>query len=316
MKRRYQILMSSIIVLFTLLALLTTSPGCKGGESATATRSKAFIWKVTSNTTSVYLLGSIHVARPELYPLDEAIEDAFDSADYLAVEINLLEVEPLYVSLLVVKYGLYPVGEGLEDNIDEELYNSYENAVIASGVNFEDFEQYRPWVLYISNTQTLYENYDYEVESGLDIHFMEKAFWSSKEIVGLETAEYQIIQLSSVPDEVVVKAILADIDIDPEEQIDAIFDAWLNGDTSTMSEVFFRGPYIESEIEPLYEKLVYERNVKMAEKIDGFLSGDDIYFVVVGAAHLIGENGLVNLMDKRGYQVEQLYNRKLHLLER
>ena len=290
--------------------LIGAGSGCQSGEStATAVRTKAFIWKVTSNTTSVYMLGSVHVAKPDIYPLDDTIEDAFDDADYLVVELNPKEANLLYASLLVAKYGSYPEGESLKDNIGEELYDEFKAKVQSPDINVElSLEQYRPWVLLIAGAQSLYKSLDYEAESGIDMHFIERAVKKDKEIIELETIDYQITQLSSIPDGVIVKAILADIGKDPEEEINAIFDTWADGDSTELTKMIFEGLEQDPGIKPMYEKLYFERNLKMAEKIEEFLSGTDVYFIVVGAGHLVGENGLVNLMERSGYQVEQPYN--------
>jgi len=299
----------ALAVILALLALAGVIAGCRGAESTTAAgpKTRAFIWEVTSNTTSVYLMGSIHVARQDIYPLDDTIEDAFDAADYLVVELNPEETNVLYTSLLVAKYGSYPEGESLKDSISKGLYESYKYKV---GDSSRYLEQYRPWVYLISRPQIFLASTDteYEIEYGIDIYFIEKAAKKHKEIIELETIEYQITQLSSIPDEAVVRSVLADADESSEAELDALFDAWLEGNTMELRKLLFSLLQKDPKIGPMYEKLYFERNLKMAEKIEEFLAGSDVYFIVVGAAHLVGERGLVNLMEQSGYRVEQLYN--------
>jgi hypothetical protein len=311
MKNIRKTIASALLIIISLLELPGAVAGCGGGEStATTVKTKAFIWQVTSNTTSVYLMGSVHIARPDIYPLDDTIENAFDDADYLAVELNPKEANLLYASLLVARYGSYPEGESLKDSIGEELYYELKRNLTAPDINIDYYlEQYRPWVLFMAVSQSIYESLDYEAESGIDMHFIEKAMKKGKEITELETVEYQVTQLSSIPDEVIVEAMLADVGKDPEEEIDAMFEAWLSGDSTELSRMIFEGLEQYPGMAPMYEKLFFERNIKMAEKIEEFLSGSDVYFIVVGAGHLVGEKGLVNLVAESGYTVEQLYNR-------
>jgi uncharacterized protein YbaP (TraB family) len=93
-----------------------------------------------------------------------------------------------------------------------------------------------------------------------------------------------------------------------QEDADKLFEIWENGDVAGMESFVFQGLIEEPALAPYYEGALNERNIDMAEKIEEFLADDEIYFIVVGAAHLVGEKGLVNILDERGYLIEQLYD--------
>ncbi len=300
----------AIAVILSLMIFLETGSGCKSDALITTEKTQAYIWRVTSNTTTVYMLGSIHIASRDIYPLDSTIEDAFESSDYLAVEINVRAANKLQVALLTIKYGRYPEGQSREDILSEETYEYLVNRLHVPDAETGDLlDQYRPWVLYISSAQGMYVDSDYDPEYGIDMHFIDRADESGKEIIELETAEYQISQMSSVPDDAIIKAILDDLkNYNTEQDFEEIIDAWADGDLAEMTRIVYEQLKRDADIEPLYQKMYYERNLNMAAKIEELLSGDKVYFVVVGAGHFVGANGLVNLMVKSGYQVEQLYN--------
>ena len=125
MKRINKVIVNTLLILLFLLLLLGISCNCEVLEttqspSATDISGKSFIWEISSNVTSVYLMGSVHVAHPDIYPLDSTIENAFEMADNLVVEINVTDVNELHISLLVMKYGKYTKGKGLKDVISED----------------------------------------------------------------------------------------------------------------------------------------------------------------------------------------------------
>jgi uncharacterized protein YbaP (TraB family) len=311
-------------ILATLLGLLVLSPvacGCPGGESvtpetstspttptATEVKGKSFIWEISSATTSVYLLGSIHIARPDIYPLDSVIEDAFASAKYLVVEVNVHNVDMQNVNSLLLEHGVYPQGEGLRENVSPSLYDALAEQFERFGINITTLDAYRPWVISMTLEQLILQSLGYLPENGIDYYFLDKAA-HTKKILELETAEYQLELLYSLPDEVMIETLQYDIDFaTTPEDMEALFQAWEDGDVVEMESLLFEALTEEPGLASYYEKLFDERNFNMAAKIEGYLADDETYFIVVGAGHLVGENGLLNLLAEKGYAIKQLYD--------
>ena len=105
-----------VTVILCLLSLLPLSACIDSGPK------KSFIWKISSETNSIYLLGSIHAASPDIYPLDSAIENAFELADNLVVEVDITQMDGTRMLQLMLDYGTYPQGGSLRDYISEDLY--------------------------------------------------------------------------------------------------------------------------------------------------------------------------------------------------
>jgi uncharacterized protein YbaP (TraB family) len=309
-----------LAALLGVLILLATACGCPGNitpePSATLTSSvkptatevagKSFIWKVSSATTSVYLLGSIHAAKPDIYPLDSAIEDAFVSAKYLVVEVNVNNVDNQKVTDILLEHGVYPLGEELRDYLSPSLYDALTEQFERFGVNIAILDSYRPWVILMTLEQLTLQDLGYLPENGIDYYFLDKAA-QTKMILELETAEFQLELLYSLPDELIIESLEYDIENMPlQEDMEELFQIWEDGDATKMESMLFEGLTEEPELTPYYEKLFDERNFNIAVKIEEFLADDEIYFVVVGAGHLVGENGLVNLLSEKGYTIEQL----------
>lgn len=293
-----------VTVILCLLSLLPLSACIDSAPN------KSFIWKISSEASSVYLLGSIHMASPELYPLDSSIENAFELADNLVVEVDTTQVDATYTLQLLMDYGTYPQGEGLRDHIPDDLYTQLEEQFEELGFGIVTFDIYRPWVVAVMQEELQMQALGYPAEHGIDTYFIDKAAESGKDIIELETAEFQIELISSFPDELMILLLEEGVE-NPltEEDAASLFEAWEDGDTVAMEWLLFEALAGEPALEPYYDKMVDERNVNMAEIIEGFLADDETYFVVVGAGHLVGDNGLINILDGRGYVTEQLYDR-------
>jgi uncharacterized protein YbaP (TraB family) len=312
MRRSYKTAFHVFIILLSFLLLLNTSCDCQNQDTAqsqtpTDVSGKSFIWKISSDTTSVYLLGSVHVARPDIYPLDSSIEDAFDSANYLVVEVNTSNLSQVEAIQLLSEYGQYPEGEWLSKNLPEKLYEKLEMQLQEFNIAISFLDSYRPFVIYNMMSQLILESLGYKSEYGIDLYFMDKANESNKSILQLETAEYQMSLLSSIPDEAVIGIMQYDIgNSETENYLQELFDAWVDGDAAKIETLVFEALVEEPELEPYYEMMYDQRNFNIAQKIEEFLLDDEVYFIVVGAGHLVGENGLINLLVNRGYVMEQL----------
>jgi uncharacterized protein YbaP (TraB family) len=296
--------MAVLVIIILSLSLLPLS-ACND-EGNLDTQNKSFIWKISSEVNSIYLLGSIHMASPDIYPLDSSIEDAFELADNLVVEVDITQLDEMHTLQLIMDYGTYPPGDRLQDHIPDDLYAQL---VEQLGVVMVMLDNYKPWVVVTMQEQLQLQELGYNSEYGIDLYFINKAVETSKDIIELETADLQIELLSAFPDELMILVLEQNIE-NPLTQEDAalLFEAWENGDAVEMELLLFEALTEEPTLAPYYDKIVYERNINMAEIIEGFLTDEESYFVVVGAGHLVGENGLIDILDGRGYVTEQLYD--------
>ncbi len=161
----------------------------------------------------------------------------------------------------------------------------------------------KPWVVAITLSQLQIAKFGYVPEYGVDLYFLSDAR-KEKEIIELETGVEQLRLFSDLAMELqtlLLEDFLYDLTM-PREQINELFDAYARFDAEWIREFVFESVERHPELEPLYEKLLDDRNRKMAEKIDRFLRGEGTYFVVVGAAHLFGETGIPNLLWRKGYE--------------
>ncbi len=297
------------IVLFFILTLVLSTSCSEPIE--TETPQKSFIWEVTSDDTTVYILGSIHVADADLYPLEEVIEDSYKASSNLVVEININDSENLQeTQRLLMEKGMYPSGENLEDHITAELYEKLKKRLKelnSSGLFLYSLKMFEPWVVALSISDLEYIELGYDAEHGIDIYFLNKADEDGKNILELETVEFQLDIFDGLPEELQIMMLEDTIDNPTtREELEELFDAWCVGDTVTMEQILFEENEEDEEYDLLQERLIDERNFQMLTKIEDYLEDDEIYFVVVGAGHLIGDNGIIKLLIQKGYKVNQL----------
>jgi uncharacterized protein YbaP (TraB family) len=263
---------------------------------------KLFMWKVVSNTNVVYLLGSVHAAKKGLYPLNPRIEDAFRSSAALAVEADA-EANQLAVQALALQTGLYPQGESLEKNISQRTKEKLKE----QGFTLALLNKFKPWLAAMTVQSQRVAKLGFDPKLGIDAHFLKQAKESKKEIRELESAAFQLqlmTELAQGKEDLFLYLTLCDLD-KMESKYNLIFDYWANGDASKL-ETLIQTELNNPEFAELGNKLFYQRNKTMADKIDGFLKESKPVFVVVGAGHLVGEKGMVKLLQDKGYQVEQI----------
>jgi uncharacterized protein YbaP (TraB family) len=267
---------------------------------------KNFLWKVQSKTNTVYVLGSIHYLKQELYPLDEKIEKAFDQSNILGVEANVDGLGKLDVQKLVEK-AFYSGDETLEKHLSPEAYELVKKQLTELGASLEAANKYRPWFLALSLASIEITKLGFDPNFGIDRYFLSKAA-EKKKIVELESLEYQINLFSALSEkdqELFLLYTLKDIKV-LEQELDKLIKAWTAGDVNGIDSIMTRSIKEEKKLIPIYEKLVVERNKKMVSKIEEYLKEKETFFVVVGAGHLVGNQGIIELLKGKGFILEQL----------
>ena len=296
------------IAIITLILALILLTGCLGSNTTeTDAPHKSFLWGIASDSGAVYILGSIHVASPEMYPLDSTIENAFDQSQNLVVEFDIVGADKSHLTSLLMQKGTYSGGDTLHDNIPADLYKQADEVLEYLGGDISLFNSFEPWVVAMTIEELFMSKYGYTGEYGIDMHFLNMAHEEGKDIFELESAEFQIELFDEFPDEWQVLLLEDIVDNPPKKkELEQMFKAWKNGDTLKIESLTLEEIEENPELEPVIEKLLDERNFSMVEKIEEFLQDDETYFVIVGAGHLVGDNGIINLLKEKGYEPVQL----------
>ena len=268
--------------------------------------SKNFLWKVQSKTNTVYLLGSIHFFKKELYPLNKIIEEAFDQSAIVVVEANVNDASQIDLQRLVEK-AIYPNDDTLERHVSKDTFELIKKKAEGLGIPFGVINKQKPWFLGLMFSSVEFLKLGFDPNYGIDKYFLSKAP-GKKRIVELESLDYQINLFSNLSDQEQELFLLLELrDLNNlSQEVTALLEAWLSGDTKGVEKIITQSVTEDSRLSPIYEILIYDRNKRMALKIEDFLKTKETHFVIVGAGHLVGEKGIVEILKTKGYSVEQM----------
>lgn len=270
---------------------------------------KCFLWEVKSDKNTIYILGSIHIAKRNLYPLEKNIEDAFAKADILVTEINLNEIDAFKSQQMALKHGVYQGGDTLRNNLSAKTYELVlkRSKKLLTPLEAGVIDVYKPWYIAFMLLQRQCKALGYEAEYGIDNYFSKKAK-GEKTVLELESLEYQMDILNSLSQEeqeLFLYYTLIELDI-LEHQMNEFTEAWLKGDIKKMESIMKEGLSEEPRLLSFYEKFFYQRNKNMVLRIEELLKTKEVYFIIVGVSHLIGKEGIVELLKQKGYSPRQL----------
>ncbi|WP_166669476.1 TraB/GumN family protein [Paenisporosarcina antarctica] len=263
--------------------------------------SEGVFYRIQKDNQTVYLLGSIHIGDQSLYPLHNQIEAAFEEADYLAVEIDIADVNEIEVSKTMMEKGMYTDGTVLSSVVSEKVFNEAAGHLSSLGLNEVMLDQFQPWFVSMILSEVALEKTNLTGKDGIDLHFLNRAKEKNIPIISLESVESQIASISSAPKEEQIASLedmLDTFDI-YEEELTQLIRLWRSGNIEVFSQL--------RQINQGSEQLAMdERDLLMTGQIEEFLNADEreTYFIVVGSLHLAGKNSIVDLLENRGYTVE------------
>ncbi|MCP4151518.1 MAG: TraB/GumN family protein [bacterium] len=291
-------------ILVTFICLWAISPG----TLRAADEGKSFLWELDTGAGKSYLLGSVHMLQERHYPLKKVIRDAFNQSDILLVEADITGEKAVSGALIAMKKGVYSGKETLKTNISDKTYELAKKKLKELGMDIEGMNSFKPWMVSTMIIMAEMSKLGFNPKYGIDMHFMNKAVAQQKKIMELEGAEFQFNLLDSFSKKENEKFLLSAIveSGDVKKEFNNLIAAWQCGDTTTMESLLVKSFSQYPELLSFKNKLLDERNERMVDKLmDCFKTGKN-FLVIVGAAHMVGEKGLIQLLKKKGYSLKQL----------
>jgi uncharacterized protein YbaP (TraB family) len=281
----------------TLLVLAPLAP--------TRAATRDFLWKISSSRAAIYLVGSVHLLSKDYYPLSPALEAAFKDSDLLVEEIDLGEMQSSDAQLQMLTRGMLPADQPLDKVLSPATYALVSRRVGELGLPIDPLKQFKPWMLALTLEAMEWQKAGFGVEFGLDKHFYDRAQKDGREVQGLETVEFQISRFDGMTMEQQDR-FLADTlkELDTEmSNISKMAEAWKSGDVPMIERITLADLKADPAV---YQRFLVERNRNWMPKLEALFNRRGHAFVVVGAAHLIGPDGLLAMLKARGYSVEQM----------
>lgn len=263
------------------------------------------LWRAEGTTNAVYLLGSIHLLRAEDHPLPTVIDAAYEDAEVLVMELDMDDLDAAAMQQLFNENGVLRDGTTLEDLMGEQLYAQAETAAEAIDIPIEMLAQSEPWLAAITVEMMALYRIGFNPMLGVEMHMTAKAVGDGKPVEGLELAQEQLQFLDGLSLQAQRDMLLQTLEESANmgETIDEMIRAWRYGDIDTLESGLLDS---FGEHRELHDVLVTQRNIRWVQQIDELLDEEDDYLVIVGAMHLVGAEGVPNLLAEKGIQIRQL----------
>jgi len=266
---------------------------------------KDFLWSLKTDKATIYLLGSVHLLKSDSYPLDKNIEAAYRNCKKVVFETDIGGMNAPPVQAKMTSLALYPEGQTLKQNISPETYSWLEKKVTAAGLPMAQMNRLKPWMCALTLMLLELQKMGFDPNYGIDQYFFNKAQQDEKEMVFLESIDYQInlfAEMNTEEEESFLQQMLKDLEV-VRTMFDSIVRAWETGDAAQLGSILA----ISFKDHPdIYNRFLTQRNKAWVGKIKDLIACGDTALVVVGAGHLVGPENLLQLLRASGYTIEQI----------
>jgi uncharacterized protein YbaP (TraB family) len=272
--------------------------------STLAAAGHSFLWKVTGRGGVVYLVGSVHLLPKDFYPLNPLLETAYKDSDLLVEEVDLAEMMAPEMQLSLLTRGQLPSSESLDKILSPSTMELLKKRLDTLGALAQPLMRLRPWLLALMIDSLEWQKQGFDPNFGLDKHFYDQAKEDNKAVKGLETVNDQISifeSMSPQQQDQLLAETLKDIETE-QANLNKMIAAWRIGDAAAVEKIVLTDIQKESD---LYQRLLVNRNKNWMPRIEELFARKGHALVVVGAAHLVGPDGLLAMLKAKGYTIEQ-----------
>lgn len=269
---------------------------------------KGFFYEIENKNNKVYMLGSIHIGKTSMYPVDQNIVNSLKNSDKIFMEIDLTNQK----KLAEMQEKMYYKDAGsLKDDLGEELFTRVANIFKGFGMTEDQVNKLKPWAIY--NTLSVDPKGEVATSTyGIESYFLALSLLNNIELGELESVDFQSDLLSNFDKEAyisMIKNLTDEIEKNGYKNINAglneMLDAWESGNKKKLTSLLSTEG--DKETEKFNEALLTERDKNMAKKIDAMLKeeGEHTYFILVGSAHLVPENSVTGILKDMGYEIKE-----------
>jgi uncharacterized protein YbaP (TraB family) len=301
---------SKIAILFSVLIGVCQAAFSAGLTEMAPAAHRGQLYRVTHDGKTSYLFGTIHVGRDGVYPLDPMVTRALLDSKALVIELDIRENAPFQLAL--ARHGRYADGDMVQNHLGPATLRLTVQALARAGLSLQSVQQYKPWLIANLLIGAEMEVHGYQRSQAVEYALLAAAQKQDKAVRQLESADYQLGLFDTLDErqqEQYLLENLADLaDGASLKKSTALIDAWSAADATGIHAAWqsaTSGDTISAGF--MNRVLLGKRNPEMASNIERIMQQDQVAFVGVGLLHLVGDDGLPQLLKRRGYQVEQLY---------
>ena len=263
------------------------------------------VWLVESANNRLFLAGTIHVLRDTDYPLPGAFGSAYTQSQVLSFETDIGESStPAFQAQVMRALTLQP-GKTLADFLSPQTFAKLEAHLQSNSMNIHQLSVFKPSMIALTLTMIELKKLG-AGDNGVDKNYFYKAQQDNKQTLALESVQQQIDFIANMgkgQEDLMVLQTLEDLDT-LNTEFPNMVKAWRKGDIKQLEELFIKP--MREDFEPVYQELLVKRNLNWLPQLIEYLKTPKTEMVLVGSAHLLGEDGLITQLKKSGYRVTQL----------
>lgn len=275
----------------------TTTERPLAGADQPGAITEPLLWFTQSDTSKVAMLGSIHLANADIYPLDPRIEQAYEQSDVLVLEVSLDDETVAEAGAKLLAEGLLPKGETLVDQLEPELARQLTAKLTELRLPLSAVNSFKPWLASTVIMIAEMERAGFKGELGIDSYFFRKAEAKQQTVLALESVEDQVEAIGTLESAGANETLRMTLEVDSADTMKQMLDVWQRGDVKALD----RSLDDLRKFPKAFHHLFTRRNQHMAKEIDALLKTRRSYFVIVGAAHLVGEGSVLDELARRGH---------------
>ncbi|HOZ29150.1 MAG TPA: TraB/GumN family protein [Hyphomonadaceae bacterium] len=297
---------AAVLALATLTACSDEKPAAQIAIPQVEAPPKPAIWKISDADTTVYMFGTVHVLPPTLTWHSPAVDKAMEEAKAVYFETDT-EGDPMMFREIVERLGKYEPSQRLSDRLSLEDLEKLKAALGKLDLPLIALESMRPWYAGIVISEAVVRRAGYDVTSGVESVLRPAAEAEGKEIRFLETIEEQMASFATLPENVQVRFLTGGIEqIDSAtEELGNLVNAWKAGDVDALTRLLIDDDL--AVIPELYDALLKHRNANWTPEIDALMKSETgTFLIAVGAAHLIGKDSVIAMLEPLGYRAERI----------
>ena len=261
------------------------------------------VWVVAGQNNTVYLFGSVHLLQEGGFRIEGELEKVYRDAERVCLEVDIAALTPETTLSVTLERAIDPEGRGLYDLLGSAAGRVREAAADA-GIDLTQLESFEPWFVGINVSVLALQQHGFDAEHGVEQIIQQAAQRDGKPSCGLETLDEQLAVLDRLPADEQAEVLLQSLDEAKgiEDEMKTLFNAWRDGDEGPLTKQL-RDDF--ADYPELADQLIYARNERWADQVAALLKQSDDVLVVVGALHLVGDQGLPAKLERRGFRVEQ-----------
>jgi uncharacterized protein YbaP (TraB family)/type 1 glutamine amidotransferase len=273
--------------------------------SAASLLAQSSVWQVTRGTNTLYLGGTCHVLRPGDFPLPAEFDQAFDASEVVYFETDISRMQSDEMQRVVATHGMFTDGTTLEKVLSPAAWRAVRTYCENAGLPLAEINRFKPWFFTLMTAALELQKIGVSAE-GVDLYYFRKASQAGRRTGALESFDRHIqflVGLGAGQESDMIEKSLAEV-ADIPSMFSQLIAAWRAGDVGKIDDLMLRD--MREKYPVVFKELLVERNVAWMVKLEQFLETPEVEFVLVGAGHLAGAEGLLALLQARGYAVEQV----------